>query len=320
MTPWVIGNWKLNPATLKDTQQLLQGIATQLQKVEQHHACQVMVAPSFIHLSAAAALLASDVDAFDDDLHLAHLAHLAAKGISSKSLSTKVNTIKLAGQDVTALTDATGAYTGDVSAVQLKDIGVEWVILGHSERRQYYSEDNESLLKKVIHCAYHGLGVVLCVGESEAAFLAGQTEAVLAQQLLVLQSFIKAIKQADNAARNDIQNSNEHANTIDPAAVAQGAIDLQLSRLIVAYEPVWAIGTGKVASVQQVAAIHHFIRQQLVGFDASLIQTPIIYGGSVNAKNVDEFAACAAVDGVLVGGAALDAQSFVNIVQSFCSE
>lgn len=258
MTPWVIGNWKLNPASVAETQTLIDCIVSQLDdKVD----CNLMVAPSFVHLS-----------------------HVA-KAVQASNL-------KLACQDVTSLTDTKGAFTGDVSVAQLKDIGVEWVIIGHSERRQYYDEDHETLLQKVTYCVSHDLGVVFCIGESETDFESGRTQKVLSKQLDVIKSFVACL---------DIEDAKK-----------------KLANIIIAYEPVWAIGTGKVPSVQNVESVHSFIHDYLMSISDRFDNTPIIYGGSVKPDNAHEFASCNAINGVLVGGASLNADSFLTIAKSFC--
>lgn len=265
MTPWVIGNWKLNPASINEVQTLVADLTASLKADSQSNAaanCHLMIAPSFLHLSTAQAAIAAE----------------------------SAN-IKLASQDVSALSDTTGAYTGDVSVAQLNDLGVQWSIIGHSERRQYYAENNEALLQKLANCAAHNIGSVFCIGESEADFEADNTEQILAEQLEVVADFFKQL--------------------------GESAADYTSTQFIVAYEPVWAIGTGKVPSIDDVAKVHAFIRQRLQSFDSALATTPIIYGGSVKPENAHDFAALDVVDGVLVGGAALKAQSFIDIAKSF---
>lgn len=263
MKSWVIGNWKLNPASVDEVQalvdDLMQGIGTH-SKAED--TCHLMLAPSFLHLA------------------------------NVKSVLRQNNTeVKLASQDASALSASSGAFTGEVSAQQLKDLGVEWVIIGHSERRQYFKEDNALLLKKMLNCAAQDLGVILCIGESEAEFESGSTQQVLTEQLAVIDDFIKQIQANDSA-------------------------DLTY-KLIVAYEPVWAIGTGKVPSVEQVTEAHNFIAERLQSYESSLVNTPIIYGGSVKPENAADFAASEQINGVLVGGAALNADSFLEIAKAF---
>lgn len=263
MTSWVIGNWKLNPASLDDVKtlvnDLIDGVDNQATPMTD---CQLIIAPSFVHLMSV-----------------------------STALKAANSLILLASQDVTSLTESTGAYTGDVSVAQLKDIDVQWTIIGHSERRQYYGEDNQVLLDKLTNCALNDLGAIFCIGETEADYEKRNTEQVLAEQLIVVEEFLT---QLGDQVESYIAN-----------------------KLIIAYEPVWAIGTGKVPRVEEVANVHTFIRQRLKSLNTSLAKTPIIYGGSVKPDNAKDFKALESVDGVLVGGAALNAQSFIDIAKSF---
>ncbi|HEY3106397.1 MAG TPA: triose-phosphate isomerase [Gaiellaceae bacterium] len=165
--------------------------------------------------------------------------------------------------------EAEGAYTGEVSAEMLLDIGVRGSIVGHSERRQYFGETDESAWSRAEHALAAGLTVIYCVGEVEAEREAGHTEEVLRRQLSVL-------------SHHD--------------------------RLVVAYEPVWAIGTGKTATPEQAQEAHAFIK--------SLLDVPVLYGGSVKPENAQELFEQPDVDGALVGGASLDAESFTAICQT----
>ncbi|WP_296202663.1 triose-phosphate isomerase [Psychrobacter sp. UBA3962] len=263
MKSWIVGNWKLNPASVNAVQalvdDLVEGVDAQGTALQN---CHIMVAPSLLHLSQV------------EDI-----------------LRTKSAAIKLACQDVSALSAETGAYTGDVSAQQLQDLGVQWAIIGHSERRQYFNEDNDTLLNKMKHCAAQGLGVIFCIGESEADFEAGKTTQVLAEQLTIIANFLQQSEAVD--------------------------ADYIANKLIIAYEPVWAIGTGKVPSVEEVTEVHKFIRERLQSFEATLGKTPVLYGGSVKPENAQDFAASEQINGVLVGGAALKAGSFLDIAKAF---
>lgn len=249
--------------------------------------CHLMVAPSFVHLCTVSQAI-------------------------SESKATQANTvkatIKLASQDVSALTECTGAYTGDVSAKQLQDIGAEWVLVGHSERRQYYNEAHTALLSKLNNSADNNLGIVFCIGESEAQFDAGETEQVLAEQLEVVRDYIAEQTLESGKFAQTQQFGSKHTDGADSDTPAN---------IIIAYEPIWAIGTGKVPSVSDVTQVHTFIRQQLVSFHSALAVTPILYGGSVKPDNAAEFAQSDAINGVLVGGAALDAQNFTDIAKAF---
>jgi triosephosphate isomerase (TIM) len=162
-----------------------------------------------------------------------------------------------------------GAYTGEISARMLREVGVYGTIVGHSERRQYFGESDETTGKRVHAALQAGLFVIACVGETEEERETGQTEAVLRRQL----SFLEP---DDN--------------------------------LVVAYEPVWAIGTGKTATPELAQEAHSFIK--------SLLDAPVLYGGSVKPENAAELLAQAHLDGALVGGASLDLESFTAICRA----
>lgn len=270
MQAWVIGNWKQNPKSIEQVNALLQDLRSQIasplsesQESESQNPllthCQLMVAPSTVHLQGVAAALAE-------------------------------TPIAVAAQDVCALSQEVGAYTGDSSAAQLADAGASWCLVGHSERRQYYQEDNAVLADKISHLLAQNVGVILCVGESLTEYQDQQTLAVLEKQLAVLTS-------ADAARSEQIIN--------------------QASQLIVAYEPIWAIGTGKVPTVAEVDAAHTAIKAHLAAHHPALAVVPVLYGGSVNADNAAGFAECATIDGALVGGASLVAESFLKIAAAF---
>lgn len=179
-----------------------------------------------------------------------------------------------------------GAFTGDISAPMLKDAGADFTIVGHSERREYHSESDADVKAKAEAALSAGLAVILCVGETESQRDAGDAEAVVGSQL------------EGSCPRTD------------------GAVD----KLSIAYEPVWAIGTGRVPSVEEVAAMHASIRSRLVAIygDAGA-DLRILYGGSVKAENASELLAIPDVGGALVGGASLTAESFLAIVGAAAS-
>jgi triosephosphate isomerase (TIM) len=176
-----------------------------------------------------------------------------------------------------------GAFTGEVSAAMLVELDVEAVVLGHSERRQYFNETDEALALKVPAALAADLEPILCVGESEAARDGGQTEEVLERQL-----------QADLAE----------------------VFDDDIARVVIAYEPIWAIGTGKVATPEQAQEACAFIRDVLRARGAAADDVRILYGGSVKPDNAAELLALPDVDGALVGGASLDAEDFAAIVEA----
>ena len=179
--------------------------------------------------------------------------------------------------------DESGAFTGEISAPMLVELDVEAVVLGHSERRQFFGETDEALAKKVPAALAAELEPILCVGESEEARDGGQTEEVLERQL-----------QADLAAVSDED----------------------IAKVVIAYEPIWAIGTGKVATAEQAQEACAFIRDVLRARGAAADDVRILYGGSVKPGNAAELLALPDVDGALVGGAALDAEDFAAIVEA----
>lgn len=178
-----------------------------------------------------------------------------------------------------------GAYTGEVSAAMLKSMGIPYVILGHSERRQYFGEDGKLLAKKVDIALKHGLTPIFCCGESLDVRESNGHEALVKKQ---------------------VEESLFH---LDESAV---------KKVVIAYEPVWAIGTGKTATSQQAQDMHAVIRKHLAGKygTATANEISILYGGSVNAANAKELFSCPDVDGGLVGGASLKSREFTEIIKS----
>ncbi|MDT8438937.1 MAG: triose-phosphate isomerase [Wenzhouxiangellaceae bacterium] len=185
----------------------------------------------------------------------------------------------LGAQDVSAHDN--GAYTGEVSASMLAELGVRYVLVGHSERRQLHDEDDARVAAKFARAQEAGLTPVLCVGETEAQREAGQTGAVVGRQV---------------------------------GAVIEACGMQALDNAVIAYEPVWAIGTGRTASVAQAAEVHRQIRSLLAGHDATIAgRIRIVYGGSMKPDNAAELLACDEIDGGLIGGASLQADSFLAI-------
>ncbi len=176
-----------------------------------------------------------------------------------------------------------GAFTGEISGPMLRAADAKWVIIGHSERRQYFGETDETVLKRTVAALEAGLNPIVCVGERLEEREGGKTEAVLKAQF--------------------------------DGGLA-GLTPEQFAKVTIAYEPVWAIGTGKTATPEIAADAHHFIRSQVAAkFGAGqAAQTRILYGGSVKPDNVKSLMAQPDIDGSLVGGASLDAASFSSIV------
>lgn len=190
-------------------------------------------------------------------------------GILSKSLHG--SRVQLGAQNV-HWEDA-GAYTGEIAAPMLTEIGVRYVIVGHSERRQYFGETDETVNKRLLAAQRHGLTPILCVGESKQQRDAGETESLIVHQL------------------------------------EKDLIDVDQNSLIVAYEPIWAIGTGDTCEAKEANRVIGLIRSQLKNPDV-----PIQYGGSVKPENIDEIMAQPEIDGALVGGASLQPASFARLV------
>ncbi len=190
--------------------------------------------------------------------------------------------IAFGAQDVSA--NEKGAYTGEVSAAMLVDVGARYGLVGHSERRQYHHESSELVARKFVAARHAGLVPILCVGETLEQREAGQAEAVIAAQL---------------------------------APVLALAGSEGFDGAVVAYEPVWAIGTGRTASPEQAQAMHAFVRGQIRAHDARIADSlPLLYGGSVKPDNAAELFAQADVDGGLVGGASLVAADFLAIARA----
>ena len=180
--------------------------------------------------------------------------------------------------------NASGAFTGEVSADMIKEFGAEYVIVGHSERRSLYGETDEIVAEKVQVALDNGLTPLFCIGELLEERESGNTETVVARQ-------IKAV--------------------IDRVGIEA------FKNIIVAYEPVWAIGTGVTATPQQAQDTHAFIRRLLAEHDSDIAQTtPILYGGSMNPVNAEELIGCEDIDGGLIGGASLKSDDFLHICKA----
>ena len=245
--PLVAGNWKLN-GTRESNQQLLQGILANSAGLDH---CDVMVCPPFVYLADVAS-------------------HIAASDVL------------LGAQDLSA--ESSGAFTGDVSAAMLRDVGCSYAIIGHSERRALFGDSDAIVAKKFQAAHAHGIHPIVCVGESLEQREAGVTTDVVTRQ-------ITAVMQA-------------------------GGVEL-FAGSIVAYEPVWAIGTGLTATPQQAQEVHAHIRRVIAAADANIAaDLRILYGGSVKGSNASELFAMDDIDGGLIGGASLDATEFVTICKA----
>ena len=193
------------------------------------------------------------------------------------------STLKVGAQDVSEHQQP-GAFTGEVAASMLSDIGAHYVLVGHSERRNYHQESNTQVARKFLAACDSGLIPILCVGETLEQRHRGQTESVIATQLQAV----------------------------------LGQVNLAcLDTTVIAYEPIWAIGSGRVASPEQAQSVHVFIRSQLTQYNATMAShLQILYGGSVKANNAAALFAQPDVDGGLIGGAALEASEFLAICRT----
>lgn len=177
-----------------------------------------------------------------------------------------------------------GAYTGEISPLMLLDLGIRWVVIGHSERRQYYNETDETVAQKTVAALRHGMTPIVCVGESLQEREAGQTDRVIEQQVRAVLSQVTA---------------------------------QDLPKIVVAYEPVWAIGTGKVCEAPEANRVCALIRRFLNEYGSGE-QTRILYGGSVKPDNTQALMSQSDIDGGLVGGASLEPDSFFGIIEQAC--
>jgi triosephosphate isomerase (TIM) len=229
--------------------------------------------------SANEALLSELVERVKPDWHIDVVVFPPYVYLSDAVRAVEEGDIGVGAQDLCA--EAPGAFTGQVAAAMVKDVGCRYVIVGHSERRRLYHEDDALVARKFAAALGAGLTPVLCVGETLEEREAHRTEAVVARQL--------------------------------DAVTAMVGI-ASFASAIVAYEPVWAIGTGRTASPQQAQEVHAYLRSRIAAQDAKMAgRLRILYGGSVKASNARELFAMADVDGGLVGGASLSADEFLEI-------
>jgi len=246
----IAGNWKMNK-TPDEAVALIEAIKTEIAG-KQTDGCEIIAGVPFVDLA------------------------VVAKAIEGSP-------IKLAAQNVHWA--ASGAFTGEISADMLKAVGAEYVIIGHSERRQYFGETDETVNKRLTAALAAGLKVILCVGETEAQRDAGETFSLIEKQIKAAYAGVSAEKALD---------------------------------IVIAYEPVWAIGTGRTATSEQAEEVCAFIRGEVAKlYDANIAsETTIQYGGSMNAKNAAELLAMENIDGGLIGGASLKSDDFTVIINA----
>lgn len=249
-TPIIAGNWKMNK-TIKDAIDLVDGIFYGLKSPGN---VEVVVAPPFTAL------------------------HSVAQRLKNTYISVSAQNMYW---------EEKGAFTGEVSGPFLKDVGCDYVILGHSERRQFFSETDETVNKKIKAALKVGLIPIFCIGETLSEREAGQVNEVIERQTVV---------------------------------GLQGLTPSEVADLVIAYEPVWAIGTGKNATPEQAEEVHEFIRTLIAdkfSVDAA-DRVRILYGGSMKPDNAKELLSKENIDGGLIGGASLTADSFIQLIKSAC--
>lgn len=250
--PMVAGNWKMNGA-IATNEQL---IGAMLPALESISGVDLVVCPPYPYLGQLRGALAGATGA--------------------------PGPVAFGAQNVAA--QAPGAFTGEVAAEMLVDLGCRWVIIGHSERRAFFAEDDATVLAKTKRALEVGLNVIVCVGESLQEREAGRAETVVGTQL---------------------------------AAVLPAFAQIAHERCVVAYEPVWAIGTGKTATPETAQQMHAFIRAELARHDEDMARdTRILYGGSVKGANAASLFSQADIDGGLIGGAALQPDEFITICRA----
>ncbi|MDB5281949.1 MAG: triosephosphate isomerase [Bacteroidota bacterium] len=244
----IAGNWKMNLG-YEEAMELVRAIDLQ---IPQSLECEVVLFPSYLYLAPI-------INDFGDSF------------------------IEVGAQNCSQY--LRGAYTGEVSVLQLRDIGAKYVLIGHSERREYFKENNATLKKKTALAIEHDLTPVFCCGEPLEIRNAGKQQQYVSQQL---------------------QESLFDFSTTE------------FAKIVIAYEPIWAIGTGLNASAAQVHEMHSFIRQTIASEYSTPLaqQVRILYGGSVKPENAKELFSCADVDGGLIGGASLKANDFLSIIES----
>lgn len=247
--PLVAGNWKMHGSTAS-IQQLLAGLTLDtLAPGRPSLPVDVVVCPTYVHIPQVLSQCADSA-------------------------------IEIGSQDCSHV--ASGAFTGEVAATMLQELGCQWVIIGHSERRQYHAESDDLVAAKLSAVVESGLTPIVCVGETREQRESGEAESVVASQL---------------------------------TAALQNQANLE--GLVIAYEPVWAIGTGLTATPQEAQDMHAFIRAQLTSVNGvNSDATRVLYGGSVKGSNAVELFAQQDIDGALVGGAALIVEEFLAIVQA----
>ena len=252
MEPLIVANWKMNPKTLAEAKKLFNSVKRGIKDIKK---VEVVICPPFVYLN---------------------------KELSS--LRSLAPFIKLGSQD--CFWEEKGAYTGEISPSMLKDLGCQYVIIGHSERRTYFAETDKMINKKLKAAIKAKISPILCIGESKKERERGQTQNVLKKQIILAFRKVPSSK-------------------------------FQISKPIIAYEPIWAIGSGKPCSVGEAQKISLLIRKIISGLYSCAVSNsvPILYGGSVKSDNAAGYVKKAGLQGLLVGGASLDAKEFLKITK-----
>ena len=252
MKPLIVGNWKMNPSSLAEAKRLFNSIKKGIKKNKN---TDIVICPPFPYLSSLGAFT-------------------FAKGFGG---------LRFGSQD--CFWEEKGAFTGEVSPLMLKSLGCKYVIIGHSERRNYFGETDEIINKKIKAALKAKLSPIFCVGESWEEREKGETQQVLKSQI---EKGLQGVK------KNDIRN------------------------LVLAYEPVWAVGTGKACSPSEAQTMGLYSKKIIARLFSPLLakKIPVIYGGSVNSQNARDYLMGVGIDGLLPGAASLNAREFVAIVKS----
>ncbi len=266
----IIGNWKCNPTTLQEAKLIFNSVKKGIKNIKN---VEVIICPPFVYLSVLR----------DASTFARQKASFGAISFGSQN----------------CFWEEKGAFTGEISPRMLKDIGVKYVILGHSERRLHLGETDEMINKKIKLVLKAKLNPILCIGETGEERSQGRTQEVLKNQLIsALSNISKSIIQK--------QSSGESLTSFGSA------------KFSIAYEPIWAIGTGKACETNEAQTMGLFIRKIIAqlygGFISKKVQ--ILYGGSINSKNALSYIKEARMQGLLVGGASLDHQEFIKLVEN----
>jgi len=296
MKPLIVANWKCNPTTLKESKQLFDSIKKGVKNIK---STEVVICPPFVYLSAVAGV------PFGSEGGLA-----------------------LGAQN--CFWEEKGAYTGEISVPMLKNLGIKYVIIGHSERRKYFRETDKEINKKIKKAVGNGLKVILCVGESEEEWKQGPVESPRERGSSTGQGPVESPRErGSSTGQGPVESPRERGSSTGQGKKSQ-VLKLQLENdlnkitrdemksISIAYEPVWAIGTGNNCSVGETMKSILFIRQTLTNIynRETADKTRILYGGSVNGENSGPYIKEALANGLLVGGASLKAEEFVKIVKS----